>query len=60
MRTLPNTGLTQAGKVSLPLSNIKTARKLQLEVGARGGESRNRWNFWVYPEAAPKEAPSWS
>lgn len=56
--TLPNTGLTQVGKVSLPLSNIKTARKLQLEVGARGGESRNRWNFWVYPETAPKEAPA--
>ena len=48
---LTNTGLTQVGNISLPLSNIKTARKLQLEVGLRGGESRNRWNFWVYPDA---------
>jgi len=51
--TLPNSGLTQAGTVSLPLSIIKAARKLQLEVGLRGGASRNRWNFWVYPDAAP-------
>lgn len=51
--TLPNSGLTQIGKISLPLSNIKAARKLQLEVGLRGGASRNRWNFWVYPDAAP-------
>jgi hypothetical protein len=56
--TLMNTGLTQVGKVSLPLSNIKDARKLQLEVGVRGGESRNRWNFWVYPEAAANDAPA--
>ncbi len=51
--SLPNTGLTQVGRVSVPLSNIKSARKLQLEVGLRGGESRNRWNFWVYPHTAP-------
>ena len=57
--TLPNSGLTQVGKISLPLSNIKAARKLQLEVGLRGGESRNRWNFWVYPDTAPPtEAPT--
>lgn len=56
--TLPNSGLTQAGKISVPLSNIKTARKLQLEVGLRGGSSRNRWNFWVYPDAAPSTGAS--
>jgi F5/8 type C domain/Glycosyl hydrolases family 2, TIM barrel domain/Glycosyl hydrolases family 2, sugar binding domain/Glycosyl hydrolases family 2 len=50
---LPNTGLTQAGTISLPLSNITGARKLQLEVGLRGGEPRNRWNFWVYQNAPP-------
>jgi hypothetical protein len=56
---LPNTGLTHVGKVSLTLSNIKSARRLQLEVGVRGGESRNRWNFWVYPDAAaPNDAPA--
>jgi hypothetical protein len=56
---LPNTGLRQVGKVSLPLSNIKAARKLQLEVGLRGGGSRNRWNFWVYPDATPgSDAPN--
>ncbi|MBN8459351.1 MAG: discoidin domain-containing protein [Verrucomicrobia bacterium] len=57
--TLPNTGLTQVGKVSLPLSNTKNARRLQLEVGLRGGTSRNRWNFWVYPNTAPStDAPT--
>jgi hypothetical protein len=56
---LPNTGLTEAGKVSIPLSNISSARKLRLEVGLRGGETRNHWNFWVYPNAAlPDEAPA--
>lgn len=50
---LPNTGLTQVGEISLPLSSIKTASKLQIEVGLRGGESRNRWNIWVYPHTTP-------
>ena len=49
--TIPNTGLTPIGKLSLPLAGITSARKLQLEVGLRGGTSRNHWNFWVYPEA---------
>lgn len=51
--TLPNSGLTPVGKISLSLSNMVSARQLQLEVGLRGGTSRNRWNFWVYPAAAP-------
>jgi F5/8 type C domain/Glycosyl hydrolases family 2, sugar binding domain/Glycosyl hydrolases family 2, TIM barrel domain/Glycosyl hydrolases family 2 len=50
---LPNNGLTRVGDVALPLSSIRTARKLQLEVGLRGGASRNRWNFWVYPNDTP-------
>ena len=54
---IPDNGLTTVGKISVPLAGIKTARKLQLEAGLRGGTSRNRWNFWVYPEAAPA-APS--
>lgn len=49
---IPNTGLTQVGEVTLPLLDLTKARKLQLEVGLRGGESRNRWDFWVYPHAA--------
>ena len=57
--TLPNTGLTKVGAISIPLSNIKTAAKLQLEVGLRGGASRNRWNFWVYQDTAPvTDAPT--
>jgi len=56
---LPNTGLARVGEISLPLSKLSGARKLQLEVGLRGGKSRNRWNFWVYPHAAPAtEAPA--
>jgi hypothetical protein len=57
--TLRNTGLTEVGRISLPLSGITSARRLQLEAGLRGGESRNRWNFWVYPDAAasPDAAP---
>lgn len=58
-RNLPDSGLTAVGDISLPLSKVKSARRLQLEVGLRGGESRNRWDFWVYPNApAPAEAPA--
>ena len=51
--TLPDCGLTRVGSVSLPLSSFRAARQLQLEVGLRDGSIRNRWNFWVYPAAAP-------
>ncbi len=51
--TLPDHGLNQVGTISLTLSSIHTARQLQLEVGLRGGASRNRWSFWVYPHATP-------
>lgn len=58
-RNLPDSGLTRVGDLSLPLSGIKGARRLQLEVGVRGGGSRNRWDFWVYPAApAPDAAPA--
>jgi hypothetical protein len=57
--TLPDTGLTPVGRITVPLAGIKSARKLRLEVGLRGGESRNRWNIWVYPAAgATTDAPA--
>jgi hypothetical protein len=57
-RTLPDQGLTPVGNISLPLSSVKAASRLELEVGLRGGSLRNRWSVWVYPDAPqPFRAP---
>jgi hypothetical protein len=40
----------QAGEISVPLSNIKTPTKLNLEVSLPGTTFANDWDFWVYPE----------
>ena len=37
------------GKISFPLSSIKEAKKLNLEVRLEGTDVVNDWNFWVYP-----------
>ena len=47
-RTIMQGGLTQVGRVEMPLSEGQ-ARKLVLTVYVPGREIRNSWNFWVYP-----------
>jgi hypothetical protein len=37
----------QLGEISFPLSGMKKARQLNLEVTV--GEAANDWDFWVYP-----------
>ncbi len=44
---------TPVGKVSIPLSIIKAATKLNLEVTIQNTSFTNDWSFWVYPENLP-------
>jgi hypothetical protein len=39
------------GSLSVSLSKIKEAQKLTLEVSIENTSFRNKWEFWVYPEA---------
>jgi len=43
----------QLGRISLPLSPIMKARKLNLTVWLEGTKVSNNWDFWVYPAQLP-------
>lgn len=43
----------QLGSISLPLSPIMKAQKLNLTVWLEGTEVTNNWDFWVYPAQLP-------
>ena len=43
----------QLGEIHLPLSFVKEAEKLILEVTLNGTDISNDWEFWVYPESLP-------
>ncbi len=43
----------QLGSISLPLSPIMKAQKLNLTVWLEGTEVSNNWDFWVYPVQLP-------
>ena len=44
----------QLGEITIPLSFIKEAEKMILEVKLGGTEVSNNWDFWVYPEILPQ------
>lgn len=44
---------TPVGKVTMPLSDIATAARLNLEVSIENTTYANDWSFWVYPAALP-------
>jgi len=44
---------TSAGKISMSLSKIVDASKLNLEVIIENTSVANDWSFWVYPSALP-------
>ena len=44
---------TSVGKVSMPLSKIIDASKLNLEITIGNTSIANDWSFWVYPAALP-------
>jgi hypothetical protein len=50
---------TPVGKVSMPLSKMREATKLNLEVSIQHTSFANDWSFWVYPENLPiMESPN--
>lgn len=48
-KNIPIGNLYSLGRVELPLADIDTPRKLNLEVRIEGTEAVNDWDFWVYP-----------
>jgi hypothetical protein len=61
-RAVPTGGTSEFGKISLPLSNVTQAAKLNLEVTLEGAGVPagivNDWNFWVYPPQLETAPPS--
>jgi hypothetical protein len=49
---------TSVGKVSLSLSKIKEATKLNLEVTVQNSSFANDWSFWVYPTVETSNSPA--
>lgn len=43
----------QLGSISLPLSSIEKAQKLNLKIWFEGTAITNNWDFWVYPAQSP-------
>ena len=56
-RTYPIGSGHEVGKLSLPLSSLREAAKLTLELKVEGTDFVNDWDFWVYPQSLPKIAP---
>ncbi|AQT69150.1 Beta-galactosidase [Anaerohalosphaera lusitana] len=50
-----NTGMI--GNISLPLTEIKDACKMNLEVTIAGTEYVNDWDFWIYPANISTQVP---
>lgn len=53
-RIIENGNGIPVGEIKFPLSEIKQAQKLALEVSIDGTGFKNDWNFWVYPVAPPQ------
>jgi hypothetical protein len=49
-KTFENGNGLFVGNLSFPLTEIKEASKLKLEVKVNGTDFANDWNFWVYPD----------
>lgn len=52
-KTLAITNCIQIGNIKFPLSTIKKASHLKLDVTIDGTAFTNDWDFWVYPEELP-------
>lgn len=51
--TIKTGGNTSLGKISMPLSAITKASKLNVEVTVDNTAFANDWSFWVYPSLLP-------
>ena len=50
--------LTDLGKVTLDLSKITKAQKLNVELSVTGTQFRNSWDIWVYPAGLKADTPA--
>ena len=48
-------GLTSVGNITVPLSDVKEARQLTLQLSIEGTEWKNCWQIWVYPSVKMPE-----
>ncbi|MCX7044339.1 MAG: glycoside hydrolase, partial [Candidatus Sumerlaeota bacterium] len=48
-KAIPAGMLTPVGEMRFPLSAIKAAKKLNVEIALAGTAYANDWDFWVYP-----------
>ncbi|KDN55599.1 exo-beta-1,4-galactosidase [Flavobacterium seoulense] len=56
-KTYENGNGIVVGNLSLALTDIKVASKLNLEVKVNNTDFANDWNFWVYPNENVKVSP---
>ncbi len=54
--SIGNTGTI--GRIEAPLSRIKAATKLVLEISVKDTSYKNTWDVWVYPETVDAEVPA--
>lgn len=57
-KTFENGNGIFVGNLSFPLTEIKEASKLKLEVKVNGTDFANDWDFWVYPDKKVEVSPS--
>lgn len=51
---IPNGGITDLGKISIPLTGICQATKMVLKMEIRNTSFSNNWAIWVYPDKLPE------
>ena len=51
---IPNGGITDLGKISIPLTGICQAAKMVLKMEIRNTSFSNNWAIWVYPDKLPE------
>lgn len=57
VETVRQGGLTELGKIAIPLRNVSAPSRLVLRV-EMAGQTANTWNLWVYPEGSVAPLPS--
>ncbi len=51
-------GLTSVGRISVPLHNLMTPRKITVGVGIEGTRFHNNYDIWVYPPKVDTTTPT--
>lgn len=51
---IPNGGITDLGRISIPLTEICQAAKMVLKMEIRNTSFSNNWAIWVYPDKLPE------